>query len=56
MCMLLSTYAGVAQLAEQLICNQQVAGSNPIASSSILAVLHDMLLLAIPIKATNELP
>ena len=25
--------AGVAQLAEQLICNQQVAGSSPIASS-----------------------
>ncbi len=24
--------AGVAQLVEQLICNQQVAGSNPIAS------------------------
>ncbi len=27
------THAGVAQLAEQLICNQQVAGSSPIASS-----------------------
>ncbi len=26
-------YAGIAQLAEQLICNQQVAGSSPIASS-----------------------
>ncbi len=26
-------YAGVAQLVEQLICNQQVAGSSPIASS-----------------------
>ena len=26
--------AGVAQQVEQLICNQQVAGSNPIASSS----------------------
>ncbi|MBM2844734.1 MAG: hypothetical protein HW407_46 [Bacteroidetes bacterium] len=26
--------AGVAQLVEQLICNQQVAGSSPIASSS----------------------
>ncbi len=25
--------AGVAQLVEQLICNQQVAGSSPIASS-----------------------
>ena len=25
--------AGVAQLAEQLICNQQVTGSSPIASS-----------------------
>ena len=28
-----SDYAGVAQLVEQLICNQQVVGSNPIASS-----------------------
>jgi hypothetical protein len=27
--------AGVAQSVEQLICNQQVAGSSPIASSSI---------------------
>ena len=27
--------AGVAQLVEQLICNQQVAGSSPIASSMI---------------------
>lgn len=27
-------HAGVAQLVEQLICNQQVAGSSPIASSS----------------------
>ncbi len=27
-------YAGVAQLAEQLICNQQVVGSNPSASSN----------------------
>ena len=26
--------AGVAQSAEQLICNQQVAGSSPITSSS----------------------
>ena len=30
--------AGVAQLVEQLICNQQVAGSNPIASSSHMRV------------------
>ena len=27
-------YAGVAQLVEQLICNQQVGGSNPSTSSS----------------------
>ena len=27
--------AGVAQSVEQLICNQQVAGSSPIASSSL---------------------
>jgi hypothetical protein len=30
-----SKSAGVAQQVEQLICNQQVAGSSPIASSSI---------------------
>ena len=29
----LFSIAGVAQLAEQLICNQQVAGSSPITSS-----------------------
>ena len=28
------TNAGVAQLVEQLICNQQVAGSSPITSST----------------------
>ena len=27
-------FAGVAQLVEQLICNQQVVGSSPIASST----------------------
>ena len=26
--------AGIAQLVEQLICNQQVIGSNPIAGSA----------------------
>ena len=31
---MLTTYAGIAQLAEQLICNQQVVGSIPIASSN----------------------
>ena len=30
----LSGFAGVAQLAEQLICNQQVAGSIPVTSST----------------------
>ena len=30
----ITTFAGVAQLVEQLTCNQQVAGSSPIASSS----------------------
>jgi hypothetical protein len=29
-------HAGIAQLVEQLICNQQVAGSSPIASSKFL--------------------
>lgn len=28
--------AGIAQLVEQLICNQQVGGSNPSTSSKIL--------------------
>ena len=31
--------AGVAQLAEQLICNQQVAGSSPITSSIDKSIL-----------------
>ena len=31
---LLVTYADVAQLAEQLICNQQVIGSSPIIGFS----------------------
>ena len=39
--------AGVAQLVEQLICNQQVAGSSPIASSrrrqNICCVHHNEL-------------
>ncbi len=30
-------YAGVAQLVEQLICNQQVGGSNPSTSSIFFA-------------------
>ena len=35
-CEILSSQsAGVAQQVEQLICNQQVAGSSPIASSSM---------------------
>jgi hypothetical protein len=29
--------AGIAQLVEQLICNQQVAGSSPVASSRFKA-------------------
>jgi hypothetical protein len=31
--------AGVAQLVEQLICNQQVAGSTPVASSIFISKL-----------------
>jgi hypothetical protein len=30
--------AGIAQLVEQLICNQQVIGSNPIAGSPLKIV------------------
>jgi hypothetical protein len=33
-CMVTATHkAGIAQLVEQLICNQQVVGSNPSAGS-----------------------
>ena len=32
-CTQLMCYAGIAQLVEQLICNQQVGGSSPSASS-----------------------
>ena len=34
------TYADVAQLAEQLICNQQVIGSSPIIGFHGLFVIH----------------
>ena len=34
------THAGVAQLAEQLICNQQVVGSSPITGSTTKSKLH----------------
>ena len=33
-------FAGVAQLVEQLICNQQVAGSSPIASTMFFGSLN----------------
>ena len=33
--------AGIAQLVEQLICNQQVEGSSPFTSSSFLGFLGD---------------
>jgi hypothetical protein len=33
---MITDYAGVAQLVEQLICNQPVAGSNPVTSSFFL--------------------
>ena len=32
-------YAGVAQLVEQLICNQQVGGSSPSTSSILSAIV-----------------
>ena len=35
--------AGVAQLVEQLICNQQVAGSTPVAGSSLSRQRHEKL-------------
>ena len=36
----LAIYAGVAQLVEQLICNQQVAGSSPIQVAIISLSMH----------------
>ena len=35
-----TTFADVAQLVEQLICNQQVAGSSPVASSRKKLAAH----------------
>jgi hypothetical protein len=35
-------YARVAQLAEQLICNQQVVGSNPTAGSNFIWGIGEM--------------
>ena len=35
-----SNHAGVAQLVEQLICNQQVGGSNPSTSSTRMRKLN----------------
>jgi hypothetical protein len=40
--------AGIAQLVEQLICNQQVVGSNPTAGS---IDLHQM---AVPLAACGD--
>ena len=34
LCTFFVCWAGVAQLVEQLICNQQVGGSSPLASST----------------------
>ena len=39
LCIILG-YAGVAQLVEQLICNQPVAGSSPITSSNKIKPLR----------------
>jgi hypothetical protein len=38
-CLKSTTGAGVAQLVEQLICNQRVVGSNPV-TGSILLITH----------------
>ena len=39
----MSSKAGLAQLVEQLICNQQVAGSSPITSSRFLGEMPEWL-------------
>ena len=56
----MSTYAGVAQLVEQLICNQQVGGSSP-STSSIYALMFSanhvtdiMVTNALSVKASNK--
>jgi len=36
----LPRFAGIAQLVEQLICNQQVTGSNPVAGSTSNSLLE----------------
>ena len=42
------SYAGVAQLAEQLICNQQVGGSIPFTSSTTGELAENFILGGIP--------
>ena len=37
-----AAFAGVAQLVEQLICNQPVAGSSPVTSFSLETFLGQM--------------
>ena len=44
--------AGVAQLVEQLICNQPVVGSNPIASSNINKGLREIA--ALPVQCRDN--
>ena len=46
--------AGVAQLVEQLICNQQVGGSNPFAGSILLIDLSRYALMLIAIGEMAE--
>ena len=41
-------WAGVAQLVEQLICNQQVGGSSPFASSTFIGMLEGNLRVLTP--------
>ena len=47
--------AGVAQLAEQLICNQQVAGSSPIAGSRPMQTVDEWIVGRSPTERQKRL-
>src|SRR6266478_3888964 len=49
------TVAGVAQLAEQLICNQQVIGSSPIAGSILGLICRNLRRQPRPLQAVCRL-
>ena len=52
----ISDHAGVAQSVEQLICNQPVVGSNPIASSRRNKGLREIVTLFLYLRRTDGRP